>query len=542
MKGNTFKKELQKFMTEEGLSRLKTAFDVVGDVAILEIDEEFEDKEKKIAETLLNFHKNIKTVLKKAGHHSGKFRRQRMQFLAGEDKRITLHKENNTLLYVDVEKSYFSPRLSTERKRIMQQVCQDENILVMFSGVGPYPCVIGKNKKPRRVVGVEMNPAAHKLALINKKKNKLQNAELFKGDVNKIVPEITQKPTIGLKSNWRKNHLKKKLPYKPEILEIYIAEGDLENYSNEFEEAIRELSQKNIKIVLHAPLMYKGTEVCAASNISEIAKNTKECFSYMEKLCIKYKLYGFVGHPYSFTKKEVKYKGRAYELKLNNIISFFKKNKYKHIFLENIMFGPFSNPKIIVRAAKKLSINLCLDIAHLYLACRTEDEFYESFKTFPKGTYFHLADAKYLNSRKKVAHYKHSFPVGSGYLNFDKILPHVREGVAEVINKDELNPFEMVNSWKKLNKIKEEITKFDRILMPLPKSAENFLPLALSAAKKNATIHFYDFLHLDEFHLAEEKAKKACKMAGFKYKKLDFVKCGQHSPRTFRVCLDFQVS
>lgn len=36
--------------------------------------------------------------------------------------------------------------------------------------------------------------------------------------------------------------------------------------------------------------------------------------------------------------------------------------------------------------------------------------------------------------------------------------------------------------------------KFDRIVMPLPKSAEEFLDVALKSAKKGTVIHFYDFL------------------------------------------------
>lgn len=541
-KGITFKDRLKEILSDEELLKFKSAFDVVGDIAILEIDVEFSDKEVEIAQSLLNLHKNIKTVLKKAGEHAGKFRRQRMKFLAGEDKRLTLHRENNAFVYVDVEKSYFSPRLSTERKRIMQQVKDGENILVMFSGVGPYPSVIARNKNPRRVVGVEMNPSAHRIALMNKKKNKLKNVEFYKGDVNEIVPILTKKTTIGLKTNWRKNHLKKKTPHKPEILEIYIGKGDLENYFKDFEKSISELSEKGYRLVLHAPLEYNGLEITTASDIPEIIKNTAECFSKLENLCEKYKLKGFVGHPYSFTRDERSYNGKTYKHTLKNIYGFFEKHRFRHLFHENLMFGPFSNPNTVVRTAKKLGLNICCDVAHLYIASESLDKFYDSFQKFPEGTYFHIADAKFLGKKTKVAHEIHSFPVGKGEINFDKILPYINEGIAEVINKDELNPVEMISSWKTLQKIAEDISKFDRILMPLPKSADEFLPVALRAAKKNAIVHFYDFLHVDEFHLAEEKVRGSCEKAGRKYKKLDFVKCGQHSPRTFRVCLDFRVS
>ncbi|MCG2718229.1 MAG: methyltransferase domain-containing protein [Nanoarchaeota archaeon] len=79
--------------------------------------------------------------------------------------------------------------------------------------------------------------------------------------------------------------------------------------------------------------------------------------------------------------------------------------------------------------------------------------------------------------------------------------------------------------------------KFDRILMPLPKSAEEFLDVALKAAKKGTIIHFYDFLQEDDFNQAIGKVKKACN----KCKIIKIVKCGQYSPRKFRICVDFKV-
>ncbi len=83
--------------------------------------------------------------------------------------------------------------------------------------------------------------------------------------------------------------------------------------------------------------------------------------------------------------------------------------------------------------------------------------------------------------------------------------------------------------------------KFDRILMPLPRGAENYLNITLKAAKKNAIIHFYDFLHESEFSKAQEKIEKACKQAKKKYKILNLVKCGQFGPGIYRICVDFRI-
>jgi len=192
-KTKSLKKAVEKKLTKKELKKLKTSFDVVGSIAILEIDKELEKKEKFIAETLIKINPKIKTVLKKEGHHEGVFRTQKMKFLAGDDTRETVHRENGVSIKINVENVYFSVRLSTERKRISELVKPGEKILVMFSGAAPYVCVIAKNSKASEIVGVEINPLAHKYALENLKINKIKNARLYLGDVREIVPELKEK-------------------------------------------------------------------------------------------------------------------------------------------------------------------------------------------------------------------------------------------------------------------------------------------------------------------------------------------------------------
>ena len=68
-----------------------------------------------------------------------------------------------------------------------------EKILVMFSGCGPYPCVLSKNSKAKKIVGIELNPHGHKYGLENLKINKIKNVELIRGDVSKEVPKLKEK-------------------------------------------------------------------------------------------------------------------------------------------------------------------------------------------------------------------------------------------------------------------------------------------------------------------------------------------------------------
>ena len=105
-------------------------------------------------------------------------------------------------------------------------------------------------------------------------------------------------------------------------------------------------------------------------------------------------------------------------------------------------------------------------------------------------------------------------------------------------SKDELHPVEMLRSYDRIEHLQK---KFDRILMPLPKAAEDFLDDALKAAKRGAIIHFYDFLKEGEFHVAHEKIDKACKRNKVKYRIIETVKCGQHAPYVFRICVDLEI-
>ena len=184
------KEVLKNKLSPEELDSLKTAFDVVGDIAILEVSDELVSKEKVIASSLLNLNKSIKVVVKKVGGHEGVFRLQEYKVLAGEDRLETVHKENDVRLKLDISKVYFSVRLSTERLRVASSCLKNERVLVMFSGCAPYPLVISKNSKVSSIIGVEINPDAHKYGLKNVRLNKVNNVKLYCGDVKDIVSSL----------------------------------------------------------------------------------------------------------------------------------------------------------------------------------------------------------------------------------------------------------------------------------------------------------------------------------------------------------------
>jgi tRNA (guanine37-N1)-methyltransferase len=178
-------------MTKTTLGR---SFDVIGDIAIIEVPDELKSLGKEMARSITANQKNIKSVYKKVGGHEGELRIQKLKYIIGEKRTKTIHKENGIALKLDIAKAYFSPRQSTERKRIYEQVKKPESVLVMFSGVGPFAVSIAKNTPAKEVYGIELNKAAHKYALENAILNKVQQKVTFlQGDVRKIIPMLNKK-------------------------------------------------------------------------------------------------------------------------------------------------------------------------------------------------------------------------------------------------------------------------------------------------------------------------------------------------------------
>lgn len=105
----------------------------------------------------------------------------------------------------------------------------------------------------------------------------------------------------------------------------------------------------------------------------------------------------------------------------------------------------------------------------------------------------------------------------------------------------ELNKLTNINAiMGDVKKIIPKINKkFDRIVMPLPKGAGNYLDIAVSAAKKGATIHFYAFAKDEEIPV--KALNKFSSVLKRKFRIIRQVRCGQVAPREYRVCIDFRV-
>ena len=181
------KRALEGVLTDQESEELFSAFDQIGDIIVIRIPDSLLSKKKVIGETLLKEVSTAKSVLYQSSDVSGDFRTRSLELLAGEDKTETEYKEFGCRFFVDVEKAFFSPRLSTERERIADIVRDGETVINMFGGVGMFSILAAKNKKCT-VYNIDINPVASQLCEKNISLNKLAGKVIsLNGDAAQIV-------------------------------------------------------------------------------------------------------------------------------------------------------------------------------------------------------------------------------------------------------------------------------------------------------------------------------------------------------------------
>lgn len=187
------KKALEGVLTEQEADELYSAFDQIGDIIVVRIPESLLSKKKVIGETLLECVHPARSVFYQSSDVSGDFRTRNLEVIAGEDNTETEYREYGCRFKVDVEKAFFSPRLSTERNRIADLVQDGEVMINMFGGVGMFSIVAAKRKNCT-VYNIDLNPHAARLCDESIKMNKKMKGIVISinGDAAQVVSEQLQ--------------------------------------------------------------------------------------------------------------------------------------------------------------------------------------------------------------------------------------------------------------------------------------------------------------------------------------------------------------
>jgi tRNA (guanine37-N1)-methyltransferase len=188
---NKLKTLLRDVMDPEERKIVFSSYDVIGDIIIMKIPDSLLYKKHAIGKRLLENIKSAKSVFLQTSSVQGDFRLRKLELIAGADRTVTEYREHGCLFKVDVSEVYFSPRLSTERRRIAEMVNEGEIITNMFAGVGTFSILIAKMNPSSQVFSIDSNPKANILCLINAKLNRVQDRVFpFCGDAKYIAGNI----------------------------------------------------------------------------------------------------------------------------------------------------------------------------------------------------------------------------------------------------------------------------------------------------------------------------------------------------------------
>jgi tRNA (guanine37-N1)-methyltransferase len=141
--------------------------ELVGGIAIMQ------DCDPPGAVNILASRPSLHTVLCAASEVSGDYRTREFEVLAGIPTTRTDVIEYGHRFTVDLSTAYFSARLSSERQRILERMGDNETVLDMFSGVGPFAITLAA--RAALVVASDINPQAISLMLANLTQNRTDN-------------------------------------------------------------------------------------------------------------------------------------------------------------------------------------------------------------------------------------------------------------------------------------------------------------------------------------------------------------------------------
>ena len=167
----------------------------IGDIVV--IDEDDPDRAATIAAAVIDADLPARSVLNRTSKIKGELRVRDWEVVAVDDDAAagndltpteTEHREYGHSFRLDLAAVYFSPRLATERHRVVEQIEPDEQALDMFAGVGPF--AIPAASRGASVVAVDLNETAVDYCRENARRNGVADAvTTVAGDVREVADD-----------------------------------------------------------------------------------------------------------------------------------------------------------------------------------------------------------------------------------------------------------------------------------------------------------------------------------------------------------------
>jgi tRNA wybutosine-synthesizing protein 2 len=182
------KKELLPHLSNKQLTLLPNKWEKVGDVLILVLHQELYPLEKQIAKVYAEV-LSCKSVLKEISGISGQLRKPNVELLYGDERTVTMHKENGVTYKLDPSKIMFSSGNMDERIRMGNIVKPGEIIVDLFAGIGYFSLPMAVHGSPKKIFSCELNPIAYSFLKENIIINKVKDVITpLVGDNRNVAP------------------------------------------------------------------------------------------------------------------------------------------------------------------------------------------------------------------------------------------------------------------------------------------------------------------------------------------------------------------
>lgn len=149
-----------------------TSFESIGHVAHLNLPKHIMPYRYLVGQVILECLSPLRTVICKTDQVRGPYRTYDFEVVAGNESTWVQHVENGVQLEFDVQKVYWSSRLSQERKRLLSLFQPGQVIADAFCGVGAL--CLQAAKKNCVVLANDWNPDAIASLVDNAKRNNVQ--------------------------------------------------------------------------------------------------------------------------------------------------------------------------------------------------------------------------------------------------------------------------------------------------------------------------------------------------------------------------------
>ncbi|MFB6135408.1 MAG: class I SAM-dependent methyltransferase family protein [Halobacteriaceae archaeon] len=181
--------------TPDDLLGFEPSYERLGDIVVLHEDDA--ERAREVAAAVMDSDVRAKTVVNRASKVKGEERVRDWEVLAG-DGTETVHREYGHEFLVDIARVYFSPRLATERHRVVEQVRAGERAFDMFAGVGPF--VVPFASAGATAVGTDVNEAAVDYLVENARRN---GHAVRRGAAGEVAPGGDDPPVTAVHGDVR---------------------------------------------------------------------------------------------------------------------------------------------------------------------------------------------------------------------------------------------------------------------------------------------------------------------------------------------------